>query len=365
VIFAIYGADALGVRRHIDGLKARVGTTREERDSNISVFDARDLKAGDVLGAAMVPPFLAAARLVILEGILDRVEGGRGSRSLGAIEPILAAVPAMPPTTLLVFTGGAPIGGRRGNPLLERLKQIPAAEVVEYPELKGQALHRFIREEATLRGIRFRTGPSSFEFAEGEEWRRPLEGDPVRLLADLHPGDSLSLANELDKLALYTGGREATVDDIALVCAGDRAFSTFAIADAAMDGDLRHALAAYESLMAIGTASSQGILATVVGAYRRMATLVELLDRGAPESELAAATPVGRFPSLFAAAVGRARRHGREGLLAAYEVIVGADRRIKAGEIKDEVALPLMLAQLCAIAPRGRASAPRQRPRTA
>lgn len=364
MIAAVYGADALGVRRYIDALKARVGATREELESNVSWFDARDLKPGEVLGAAMVPPFLAAARLVVLDGILDRVEGGRGSRSLGALEPILAAAVALPPTTILVFTGGQP-QGRRGNPLIDRLKQLPGAEVVEYPELKGQSLHRFIREEAAVRGIRFRTGASSVTFAEGEEWRRPAHNDPVALLAELHPADTLSLANELDKLALYTSGREATVDDVALVCAGARAFNVFEMTDAAMDGDFPHALAVYQSLIASASESTQGMLALIVGAYRRMATLVELLERGASNEELAAASPVGRYQSLFNAAVGRARRHRRAGLLAAYEAIVGADRRIKAGEIDDEVALPLLLAHLCLIAPNPASSAPRQRARPA
>lgn len=365
MIAAIFGADALGVRRHIDGLKSRVGDTREELESNVSYFETRDLKPGDVLGAAMVPPFLAAARLVVLEGILDRVEGGRGGRSLGAVEPILSALPSMPPTTMLVFTGGATPQGRRGNPLLDRIKQIPGSEVVEYPELKGQSLTRFIREEAATRGIRFRSGPSTIVFAEGEEWRRPRESDPVALLGELHPGDSLSLANELDKLALYTMGREATVDDIALVCAGARAYSIFEVTDPAMDGDFAHAFAAYQSLTASGPESTQGMLALIAGAYRRMATLVELIERGAPEPELMAASPVGRFPSLFAAAVGRARRHRCQGLVDAYEAIVGTDRRIKLGEIDDEVGLTLLLARLSVIAPNPRPSAPRQRSRPA
>lgn len=364
MIAAIYGADALSVRRHLDALKARVGSTREELESNVSVFEARDLKPNDVLAAAMVPPFLAAARLVVLEGVLDRFEGsgtGRGARSLGPLDPLFAAASALPPTTMLVFTGGAPQQSRRANPVVERLKQIPGAEVVEYPELKGQALHRFIREEATSRGIRFRVGASAASFADGEEWRRPAENDPVRLLADLHPADTLSLANELDKLALYTRGREATVDDVALVCAGERTHSVFEMTDAAMDGNFQAALGAFHALIA-GSESHQGVIALIVGAYRRMATLIDLMERGASDAELAAASPVGRFQSLFAAAKGRAQRHGRAGLLAAYDAIVTTDRRIKLGELKDDVALELLLANLSLVAPQ-RASAPRQRPR--
>ncbi len=367
VIVVLHGADALGMQRHIARLKAQVGATREEIETNTAVFDGKDVKPQEILGAAMVPPFLAAQRLVIVERLLDRFEqgpGGRGSRSLGPFGGFVDEIGAgLPPTTVLVVTGGAVSKDkRRENPLLAKLKKLDGCEVAEYPELKGQALERHIREEANVRGIKLRQGPSTHQYAEGEEWRRPNETDPAALLAALHPGDTLSLANELDKLALYTRGREATVDDVALVCAGQRAYNIFNFTDAVLDGDYELARKACIALLEEGE-SEQGLIAMLAGGYRRMAPAVELLAQGADDDALANAIPGGKYPNLFKRAKDRAVRHGFPGLIAGYEAIVEADRMVKSGEMDQGLALEVLIARLSNIAPAR--SRQRQRARTA
>lgn len=366
MIVVLHGADELGKHRHIAALKERVGQTRDEIQTNTATFEARDAKPAEILTTAMVPPFLGANRLVVVEGLLDRYEsqgtGARGPRGLGPFESFVDTVTVgLPPTTILVITGGKLDQRRRKNPLLERLKEVPDCEIVEYPELKGASLERHIREEAGLRGIKLRPGPSTRTYSEGEEWRRPTIADPVKLLAELHPGDTLSISNELDKLALYTRGREATVDDIAVICAGEREYTIFQLTDAVMDGDYRLAMSAYKALSDAGE-SGQGILALLVGAYRRIAPVAELIEARAPDDAIAAASPVGRFPSLLKQAKARAQRHGVAGIVAAYEALVGTDRSIKSGEIPEEIAMELLVARLCDIAPlRRRASRQGQR----
>ncbi len=353
MIVVLHGADELGIHRHIANLKGRVGETREEVQTNLTTLEGRTATAHEILGSAMSPPFLAAKRMVLVERLLDRYEGtrgGKGSRSLAPLEPLFEAIQGgMPPTTILVITGGK-LEARKGNALLQRLKELPGCEIVEYPELRGKALERHIREEAGLRGIKLRPGPSTRRFAEGEEWRQPKEKDPAELLAALHPGDTLALAQELDKLALYTRGREATVDDVAVVCAGERVFSVFQLTDAVMDGNYRLARSAYQALDEAGE-NPQGMLAMLASSYRRLATVVELLEEGASDDKLASSIPGGRFPNLLKAAKRRAQRHGWDGIRAAYAAIVETDRLHKSGEMAEDLAMETLIARLSSIAP--------------
>jgi DNA polymerase III delta subunit len=361
VIYVLYGADVLSLRRRLDQLKAEVGPTREEQQNSLTVLEARDARVHDILGPAMMPPFLAAKRMVIVEGFLDRVSAeGRGNRGLAAYEPLWQAIQAgLPPTTLLVFTNGAldSRGGRRGNPTLEHLKKLPGVTVEEFPELKGQQYQRFIREEANVRGIKFRGGASSRPLPEGEEWRRPPGTDPVALLADMHPGDTLSIANELDKLALYTLGREATVDDVVLVCAGERDFTMFQFTDALQDGDFRLALKAYEIIDREGK-EWQRVIATVITAYRQAIEVFELAQTGLDDKAIGQAIRLP-YDNLVKQRRIRAQRHGIQGLKRAVEAIVETDRRVKLGEIKPpELGMEVLIAKLASIAP-----APPSRPR--
>lgn len=362
LIYVLYGADVLSLRRRLDQLKAEVGASREEQQNGITVIEARDARVHDILGPVMMPPFLAPKRMVIVEGFLDRVSAeGRGNRGLAAYDPLWQAIESgLPPTTMLVFTNGAVESrGRRGNPVLEHLRKLPGVTVEEFPELKGQQYQRFIREEANVRGVKFRSGPSSRPLPEGEEWRRPPGNDPVTLLADMHPGDTLSIANELDKLALYTLGREATVDDVALICAGERDFTMFQLTDALQDGNIRLALKAYEVVDREGK-EWQRIIATILTAYRQAIEVLELAQTGLDDTAIGQAIRLN-YPNLVRQRRLRAQRHGMEGLRQAYAAIVETDRRVKLGEIKPpELGMEVLIARLASIAPAA-PSRPRER----
>jgi DNA polymerase-3 subunit delta len=335
VIILLYGADELGMRRRLQELKDEADGGTGMLASNLTIVDGRDGKPNDVIGAALAVPFLSARRLVIVENLLQRFEPApfqrdagddRGrTRGFGAWDALVTALEAgIPDSTYLVFAG---IGVTKRNPMVQRLQKLDALDE-EYPELKGEALSRYIRDEAAARGVRFRGGPSKQRHLGSDEWehaclhdRGGAPTDPVELLKTLQQGNTLGIANELDKLALYTMGREVTVDDVYEVCAGAREFDTFAFTDAVMDGKLEVALHVMHRLRA-GGLEDAGLLAILLGAYRRLAPVVDLAEQGAsPEQIGAAMGSAGRFPNLATAPSARPRAPlGRPP--AAYEIMV-------------------------------------------
>ena len=362
MIILLYGADELGMRRRLDQVKADADGGSGMLATNHTVVDGRDAKPPDVIAPAMAVPFLAPQRLVVVENLLERYEAGPGEqrqpRSLGPWEPLLAVLTAgIPDTTVLVFVGA---GVTSRNPMVERLRKLPGVLDEHYPELKGPALTQYIRQEGTARGIRFRAGPPQRRHVGIEEWEhaglhgRPIT-DPVDLLRTLLQGDTLGIANELDKLALYSAGREVTMDDVFEVCAGAREFDTFAFTDAVMDGRLDVALNVMKRLREDGLEDG-GLLALLLSAYRRLASVVDLVAQGAsPEQIGAAMGAAGKYANLRDKAINRARGLGVGGLRRAYELMVEADRTNKLGEVDEELALDVVVMRLAALAPQAAA----------
>jgi DNA polymerase-3 subunit delta len=348
VIILLHGADQLAIDRRMRELKDQADGGSGMLQTNIALIDGRDAKPFDILGPAMSPPFLAPHRLVVVEHLLERYDGSgggeprRGTRSADAMAPLLKGIESgLPPSTILVFLAGKL---DRRNSLLERLKKLPGVTNEEKPELKGEQFMRFIRDEANFRGIRIRPGPPRQHHPASEEWERGAANDPVALIALLTHGNTLQASNELDKLALYSLGRDVTVDDVYEICSGDREFSSFQFTDAIMDGKLLDALAALEFLRADGV-SMQAMLGMLLGAYRRVALIADLLETGATPDDVGRIMNI-KFPGLRDAAIRRARRLGPAGLRDAYASLVDADRRHKLGEIDDDLALEVVIVKL-------------------
>jgi DNA polymerase III delta subunit len=328
--------------------------------SNLTEIDGRDVKPAEIMNVVMVAPFLSPKRMVVVANVVDRFrpEPGRPPRrTFGPLEELFPKLEAgIPESTILVFTGGnrdrwgnVPFGT---NPFVDRLKQIPGVSVEQFDELKAKDLLRFVKEEAALHGVRFKPGRSTRPFPPDQEWLRPKETDPAELLANLHPGDTLGLSNELQKLALYSMGADVTVDDVDLLCAGERTHTMFEFTDAVMDGDTLKAFSALEYLKNHG--NEQGTLMfRLLASYKQAAIAGEMAAAGEAPEEIGKAIGTRHsFPRDKAIRWGR--KLGRAGITAAFAAIVETDYQTKRGNIKDEAGMHVLLNRLCTIARQGR-----------
>lgn len=355
MIILLFGANELAMRRRLQELKDEADGGSGMLVTNMSVVDGRDAKPNDVLGPCMAPPFLAPKRLVIVEHLLERFEargGPRGPRALGVWEQVPEELGrGIPWTTTLVFFGqpflveGRQRAVTKTNPLVSALSKLPDVSVEEHPALEKDHLLRYINEEAAMRGIRFRRG-GNFEAHE----EHPPETDPAQLLANLLQGDTLSIANELDKLALYTrdSGCEVTVADVNRVSHGDREAKSWDLTDAVINCQLGAALSTLEILKESGE-NLQGLLGLITSRFRTLAPVVDLVAAGVPPPAMAEELKRQNNWQLERD-VRAAKRLGPAGLKRAYQYLVEADRTNKLGEVAEEVALDLLLIKLCSLA---------------
>ncbi len=345
------------MRRRIRELKDDADGGSGMLVTNLSAVDGRDAKPADVLAPCMSPPFLAPQRLVIVEHLLERFEargGPRGPRALGPWDEMIAELAkGIPPTTTLVFFGqpflaeGRTRSVTKSNPFVAALSKLPGVSVEEHPALEKENLLRYISEEGALRGIHFKRGGGRFEAHE----ERPAETDPVQLLANLLQGDTLSLANELDKLALYAreDGGEVTVAEVNRVSHGDREAKSWDLTDAIIAGNLAAALKALATLKESGE-NLQGLLGLITARYRSLAPVTELVSAGMTKDAIAAEL---KRPNNFPLQkdVEASRRLGPAVVKQAYACLTEADRTNKLGEVDEDLSIEILLMKLCALAP--------------
>lgn len=327
MILLLFGSDPLAIRRRLRELREEAGDASGMLASNITTFEARDLKPGELLAAARAAPFLGERRIVEVDGLLDRFEGDRRSStpSIKPLDPLFDGLAeGLPESTMLIFKGGAINAAR--NPVATRLKKLPGTVFEEHKGPDARDLTRFVENEASARGLAFERGAS-------------------RALAERLTGDTIAMAAEIDKLALYAMGRRATVADVEAVVSSDPESRIFDFTDAVLDGD---AVRAYRSarILLRGSETIDSIIAMLVPALRTVAEVVDMLDEGRTPEEIGVAIKRDRYPRLRDQAIKRGRRLGFDGIRNAYAVVAGVDRARKRGELDEDAALDVLVGRL-------------------
>lgn len=335
MLYIFFGPDSFSQREALNQLKAEL-----DRDgmleSNTVVLDGRQATPQEVMGVCDTAPFLSSQRLVIVEGLLKRFEGGR-QRGRGRQREGRASTPptsgwealadyavGMPPSTTLVLVDEeiSP-----ANPLLGALRA--KAKVRHFPLPKGRQVDDWIWKRAQQVGV-------------------SLSSRAGRLLADLVGNNLWVLASELDKLAAYAEGRPVGEEDVRALVSSAREINVFALVDAVAEGPRRvgAALRLLRRLLVQGTNSGQ-ILGMLARQYRLVLLTREMLDAGARRSQIGERLGIAS-DFVLDKLLDQAERYSVPRLKAAYRRLVEADASIKRGLSGEELALELLLHDLAA-----------------
>lgn len=343
MIHLIYGKDRYLVRRALHDLRDELARNDDMLDTNTSVLDGASLTPGELLANAQAVPFLAQSRLVIVEGLLGQIGGGRRARKAkkyaddDPLAPWAAAAaqlgdPAqMPATTTLVFVEGELAKSNAAFAMFA-----PISRVVAYDGLDKDALIGWIQGAAKARGVAF-------------------EGRALPAFAQLTSGDLWTIENELDKLAAY--GQDGKVDEKTVedVVSSAQEAKVWDLSDAIVAGNERKALAVMRTLLEAGQAAPL-LMFMIVRQYRQIIMLKDMREHRARPDEIARATSI--LPFRMGAVGALASRYAWDDLRAAYALLLDADLSVKRGLRDDESALQLAVHELCRLAPPGRGAAP-------
>lgn len=333
MLHVYYGADEYRLSEALRNLRAHLDTDGL-LGTNTTTLAARGLTPGVLLQHASTLPFLAAARLVIVEGLVTATSGRDALRTW---TPFLEAVPTLPAENHLVLVDIAAgrDGGGRESPLgrsafLKALREVPDADIREFRPLKATGRDNevvaWVSDRARATGV-------------------AIEPAAVTALVDHVGSDLRVLAGELEKLSRYAGPRPITRADVDALTPEAHETNIFNLVDAVVEGRQGQAVVLLRAQIADGNDEPLRVQALLARQVRNILRACELLDQGEGPGDVAEATGVtGDYP--LRKLVTQARGVPLESAEAALRAIEDCDHSIKTGELGDELALELLVIKL-------------------
>lgn len=330
MLYILNGPDDFSRSEALAEIKKGLGD-REALDSNTTVLDGRQLKPDELRPVCQTMPFLAEKRLVIVEGLLERFESGaKPGRQKGAkkansrqndCKSFAAAVDELPESTVLVLTDG---DVKRNNPLYKTL--LPKAKVRIFPLLRNNDLQQWISRRVTREG-------------------GSISPRALALLCRLVGGNLWLMSGEITKLVLYTAGKCIEEEDVKAVVGYSQQASVFAMVDAILESRASQGQQAMQQLLQAGAAPVY-LLFMLTRQVRMLVRTKELIKEGKKEFEIQDSLGI-TADFVWRKTAEQAGRYSSERLKEIYRRLLEADVAIKTGRYNDELALDILVAELC------------------
>ena len=298
---------------------------------NTTTLDGPQLTLDQLQSVGETVPFLAERRLVIVNGLLERFEAKsrprrqaktkRNSNQQDEYKLFGTCITQMPDSTVLVLIDG-PI--KSSNPLLKELSA--KAEVKSFPPLKNDRLQRWIVQRVKQE--------------EGS-----ISAEAVNLLAKLIGSDLWSMASEINKLVLFTSGRRIEEEDVKQLVSHSQEANVFAMVDAILESRAGVAEQLLQRLLEGGAAPAY-LLVMLSRQARMIVRAKELRNQRKTETEIQ--DKLG-LASEFALrkVLEQADRYPMRQIIEVYHKLLETDLSIKTGQYNGELALNLLIADLC------------------
>jgi DNA polymerase-3 subunit delta len=305
-----------------------------------------DTAVSDLLGQAGMMPFLALRRLLIVRGLLTRLDGRMAqskspdSAAHQEAARLLTGLSSVPETCDLVLIDETPDKRRA----LWRGFTLPASE--KQPERKIDGLDALIKSKALASETLKTPDPKALPgWIQAQAKARRIAIDPraVQMLADFVGPNLRQLDNELEKLSLYARGRTITPEDVKLLVSDVSEALIWDLTDALSARNGRNAMTALYDLRR-GDINPFQLLTMIARQYRIMVKVKEAMRRG-PGDEFAIGQQIGEKPYPVKKAMAQSGKYSAQQLDDIVERLLEADYAMKSGaDVETEI--DLLIAEL-------------------
>lgn len=329
MLYVLYGPDNYSLHQELDSIKQSVGSDIAA-GSNVMELEGEKISLTDINIACETVPFLADKRLVIINGLLERFDtkpkqalskkpSKTGDQSKDW-QQIVDCLNNLPDTTILVLMD-TQVSAR--NPLL---KEISAkAKIKAFPLLKKADLTGWIQKRVVQSGGKIST-------------------DAVTLMAKLVGNDLWAMANEIDKLVLYTNGRFIEDKDVTAIVSHAQETSVFAMVDAILENRIGFAEELLEQLMERGAMPTY-LLWMLHRQVRFIVLAKELIAQKKSKLDIQSELGLSDYP--LQKTLEQADKYSMPRLKIFYEKLLETDIAIKTGKYDGELALNILVVELC------------------
>ncbi len=337
-IIILRGDDETAIHTQITGIIHSLGSS-EMAEMNISRLDGKTCSHDELANTVMAVPFFVPRRLVILTNPLAKLESKRGAaeedgggKKGDAREKFLALLSEIPESTLLVLViedhQKWKAGGLRWEGLGERhflMKWLAShqeiAKVIEVSLPQEREMPGWITNKAQGMGGKI-APPAAIELAQAVG------------------RDTLLAEKELEKLILYSSGREITIDDVMKLSTSVVSAKIWDLTDAIGSKDARKASLIFHQLLETLDVRTE-IFPMIVTHIRTMLQAKEILTKGGSAADLIRDLRILEFQARKI--IGQVNLFSLERLLQAYRRLMEIDEQSKGQGEKSVYADPAVL----------------------
>ena len=325
MIYLIYGEDSLSVEETLASVSSHTGND-DLHDVNTTTLNGATVSLAELEAAWSTIPFLADKRIVVVRGLLARMEQGRGG---GSSRPrsmdrewadIGARLTYVPDSTELIFVDAAV---SRSNPLLSAIR--PLSQVHEFRLPSVRDMPGWVRRRADKLGV-------------------AIEPSAVSALVDAIGNDTRLIDMELQKLALYRsdGHSGGTIlrQDVEAMVSYVREANIFATVDAALEGRTGVALRLAHQLLSEGRSSTY-VITMLARQVRFLIVAKDMKSRGFQQDEIGRRLSIRGYP--LTKTMQQEGRFSAERLAEIHRRLLEADLSIKTGATDEDTALDALI----------------------
>jgi len=319
MFYLFHGEDEFSRSETVADFKKKMGDPGLV-ELNTIVFDGRKVTLGELQHACDSVPFMAERRLVIVEGLLTRLEP-KGQKEY--LERLTQYLKHLPETTRLVFVENKSIG--KSNPVHRLALADERGHVKEFKPPQRRELNHWIEERARKKGGQI--------IAAAVETLAAFVGNDLRLLDQ-----------EIEKLVVYVdGARPISEDDVRLLVSYVQEANVFEMVDALGQRDAQRAAKLLHQLLDAGE-HPLGLLGMIVRQFRILIQVKELSERGLSQQKMAARLKL--HPFVVKKTSRQAMNFSTEQLETIYRRLLETDVAIKTGQMDAVLALDMLVVGL-------------------
>ncbi|MBI4670096.1 MAG: DNA polymerase III subunit delta [Chloroflexi bacterium] len=334
MIYIYHGEDDFTRAEALKNLRAQMGDP-QFAELNTTVLDGKTLSFGELRHHADAIPFLSAKRLVIVEGMLARLDPRRkaeesdgdseaGQESNPELkQQLLDYLPRLPPTTLLVFVENKKL---HANHAVLKLadKDKKNAQVKLFAAPSADALPDWVIDHVEKKG-------GKIDFSAAND------------LALFIGADLYALDSEIEKLILYRSGETIRRDDVRAMVAPAQEQSIFELVDALGQRKTQRALELLHAQLR-HNANEFYLLTMIARQYRIMLQVRDLATRGLGNDAIQ--KQLGLHPFVMKKMSEQARNYSVEQLDGIMHKLLDTDVSLKTSKLEPTLALDLLVVDL-------------------
>lgn len=320
-VYLLFGTEAFLINE-TKQLLLRTVLKDEEKEFNYSVYDLEETSIDEALEDAETFPFLGEKKIVFLHNPLFLTAEKKKEKVEHNLSKLEAYLHQPAPYTVLVISAPYEKLDERKKITKELKKN---AVIVEAKKLNEHELNNWLKDRAKTNGI-------------------DITQEAIDLMLALVGTNLFMLTSEIDKLALYSNGKQ-TIDAELVDKLVSRSLeqNVFTLIDKIVQRKLEEALRIYYDLLKQNEEPIK-ILALIAGQFRLIYQVKELSRRGYGQQQIAGFIKTHPFRVKLAAA--QAGKFTDEELTSFIKMLADADFQMKTGGMNKSLLIEMLLFKL-------------------